>query len=127
MPAKTRRAAASRRKAVATRRARAKPAARAGARTRARRRPGAKPQADLWTSLKSGPANFAPLTPISFLPRTAEIHPDRIAVVHGARRMTYAELYPASGSARSSTRRFSSRATPSSPGRRRPTRARRSR
>src|SRR3990172_9413926 len=91
MAAKTRRAAASRRKAAATRRATAKPAARAGARTLARRRPGTKPRRDLWASLKPGPANFAPLTPLSFLPRTAEIHPDRIAVVHGTRRITYAD------------------------------------
>ena len=93
MAAKTRRTAASARKAVATRRATAKPAARGRARTLARRRPGTKPRADVWVSLRPGPANFAPLTPISFLPRTAEIHPDRIAVVHGTRRITYAEFY----------------------------------
>jgi len=93
MPAKTRRAAASRRKPVATRRATAKPAARGRARPLARRRPAARPRPDIWASLKPGPANFTPLTPISFLPRTAEIHPDRIAVVHGTRRITYAEFY----------------------------------
>jgi len=93
MATKTRRVAASRRKAVATRRATAKPATRAGARPLARRRPGAKPRSDLWAPLKPGPANFAPLTPLSFLPRTAEIHPDRIAVVHGSLRITYAEFY----------------------------------
>ncbi|HLB16286.1 MAG TPA: AMP-binding protein, partial [Burkholderiales bacterium] len=93
MAAKTRRAAASRRKAAATRRATAKPAAGGRARTLARRRPGTKPRRDLWASLKPGPANFAPLTPLSFLPRTAEIHPDRIAVVHGTRRITYADFY----------------------------------
>jgi fatty-acyl-CoA synthase len=43
--------------------------------------------------LGRGPANFAPLTPLTFLPRTAAIHPDRIAVVHGERRLTYAELH----------------------------------
>ncbi len=93
MAAKTRRAAASRRKVVATRRAPAKPAARRRGRSLARQRPDARPHADLWASLKPGPASFAPLTPVSFLPRTAEIHPDRIAVVHGTRRITYADFY----------------------------------
>jgi fatty-acyl-CoA synthase len=59
----------------------------------ARRRPAPKPGAGIWAALKPGPANFAPLTPVSFLPRAAEIHPDRIAVVHGSRRYTYAQLY----------------------------------
>jgi fatty-acyl-CoA synthase len=92
MPAKARRAAASRRKAVSTR-AVGKPAARRGARSLARRRPAARPGADLWAALRPGPANFAPLTPIAFLPRVAEIHPERVAVVHGTRRITYAEFY----------------------------------
>jgi fatty-acyl-CoA synthase len=43
--------------------------------------------------LRTNPANFAPLTPVSFLPRTAAIHPDRIAVIHGQQRLTYRELY----------------------------------
>jgi fatty-acyl-CoA synthase len=46
----------------------------------------------LFAALKPNAANFAPLTPISFLPRTAAIHPDRVAVVHGALRLTYAQL-----------------------------------
>ena len=37
-------------------------------------------------------ANHAPLTPLSFLMRTAAVYPDRLAVVHGAQRRTYAEL-----------------------------------
>jgi fatty-acyl-CoA synthase len=45
-----------------------------------------------FASLKPNAANFAPLTPISFLPRTAAIHPERIAVVHGALRLTYQQL-----------------------------------
>ncbi len=47
----------------------------------------------LWADLKAGPANFAALSPIAFLPRAAEIYPDRIAVVHGPARFTYAELF----------------------------------
>ncbi|MGH6952736.1 MAG: AMP-binding protein, partial [Alphaproteobacteria bacterium] len=43
--------------------------------------------------MRPGAANYAALSPISFLPRAVEIHPDRIAVVHGRRRITYAEFY----------------------------------
>lgn len=51
------------------------------------------PTRDLWSGLTPNAANFAPLTPLSFLARSAEIHPDRTAVVHGSRRLSYAELY----------------------------------
>ncbi len=37
-------------------------------------------------------ANHAPLTPLTFLERTASIYPQHVAVVHGPRRYTYAEL-----------------------------------
>ncbi len=37
-------------------------------------------------------ANHVPLTPLSFLQRTAAVYPDRIAVAHGRQRRTYAEL-----------------------------------
>jgi len=43
--------------------------------------------------LVRNPANFAPLTPLGFLQRTAEVYPDRLAIVHGARRHTWAETY----------------------------------
>jgi fatty-acyl-CoA synthase len=43
--------------------------------------------------LRPNAANFVPLTPVSFLPRSAEIHPNRIAVIHGARRYTYRQFY----------------------------------
>ena len=33
-------------------------------------------------------ANHAPLTPLSFLVRTAVVYPDRVAVVHGHTRRT---------------------------------------
>ena len=35
-------------------------------------------------------ANFAPISPLSFIERTAEVYPDRLAVVHGALRQTWA-------------------------------------
>jgi fatty-acyl-CoA synthase len=38
-------------------------------------------------------ANFVALTPLGFLARTAAVHPDRLAVVHGARRYDWAETY----------------------------------
>ena len=34
----------------------------------------------------------AQLTPLSFLRRSAEVHPDKTAVIHGSRRLTYREL-----------------------------------
>jgi len=37
-------------------------------------------------------ANYAPLTPIDFLYRAAEIYPDRLAVIDGDRRVTWAGL-----------------------------------
>ena len=36
-------------------------------------------------------ANYEPLTPLSFLQRTAWIFPDRPSLVHGARRFTWSE------------------------------------
>ena len=38
-------------------------------------------------------ANYAALTPLTFLARTAEVHPDKVAVIHGAQRYSYDELY----------------------------------
>jgi fatty-acyl-CoA synthase len=39
------------------------------------------------------PANYAPLTPISFLARTAGVYPGHTSVVHGDTRHTWAETY----------------------------------
>ena len=38
-------------------------------------------------------ANHAPLTPLSFLERTAQVYPDRTAVIHGALRRTWGDVY----------------------------------
>jgi len=38
-------------------------------------------------------ANYAPLTPLGFVERAACVYPQRLAVVHGARRYTWAENY----------------------------------
>ena len=43
--------------------------------------------------LESNPANYTPLTPVSFLAKAASTYPDRIAVVHGGVRRTWAETY----------------------------------
>ena len=41
--------------------------------------------------LDKNPANYAALSPVSFLGRSAEVYPDRLAVVHGAIRRTWRE------------------------------------
>lgn len=38
-------------------------------------------------------ANFAALSPLGFLERSASVYPDRLAVVHGERRYSWAEVY----------------------------------
>jgi len=43
--------------------------------------------------LGKNPANYAPLTPLSFLERTASIYPDLPSVIHGRQRYTWKETY----------------------------------
>ncbi len=38
-------------------------------------------------------ANYAPLTPLSFIERAAAVSPQRLAVIHGALRLTWAQQY----------------------------------
>jgi fatty-acyl-CoA synthase len=38
-------------------------------------------------------ANYAPISPLSFIERTAEVYPDRLAIVHGALRQTWCQTY----------------------------------
>eukprot|EP01041_Mallomonas_annulata_P015857 gene15857-33437_t len=38
-------------------------------------------------------ANFAPFSPLSFIERTAEVYPERLAVVHGDLRQTWGKTY----------------------------------
>jgi fatty-acyl-CoA synthase len=45
------------------------------------------------TDLDKNPANHAPLTPLGFIERTAAVFPQRISVIHGARRYTWQETY----------------------------------
>ena len=44
-------------------------------------------------SLEKNDANYVPLTPISFLERTAQIFPQKVSVIYGARRYTWAQTY----------------------------------
>src|SRR5213079_1179686 len=41
--------------------------------------------------LDKPPANFVPLTPLSFIERAAAVYPQRLSVVHGAQRYTWKE------------------------------------
>ena len=41
--------------------------------------------------LAQNPANYVPLTPLTFLERTASVYPDHTAVIHGRVRRTWAE------------------------------------
>ena len=43
--------------------------------------------------LGKSPANFVPLSPLTFLERTASVYPDYPSVVHGETRFTWAETY----------------------------------
>jgi fatty-acyl-CoA synthase len=45
------------------------------------------------TDLDRNPANYAPLTPLSFIERAAYVYPERTAVVHGARRYGWGQTY----------------------------------
>ncbi|MDX1426058.1 MAG: AMP-binding protein, partial [Kiloniellales bacterium] len=50
---------------------------------------------EVWDAphLAANPASHQPLTPISFLRRAAAVYPDKVAVIHGARRFTYREFH----------------------------------
>ena len=43
--------------------------------------------------LEKNAANYTPLTPLSLLARTAHVYPQRVAVIHGDRRLTWSEVY----------------------------------
>jgi fatty-acyl-CoA synthase len=43
--------------------------------------------------LDKNPANYVPLSPLSFLRRTADVYPDRLAVIHGDQRHTWRQTY----------------------------------
>ena len=39
------------------------------------------------------PANYTPLSPLTFIRRTAAVYPDLTSIIHGARRYTWSETY----------------------------------
>ena len=43
--------------------------------------------------LDKNAANYTPLSPLSFIERTAAVYPQRTSAIHGARRFTWAETY----------------------------------
>jgi fatty-acyl-CoA synthase len=43
--------------------------------------------------LEKTPANYQPLTPLSFLARSASVYPEHIAIIHGKQRTSYATFY----------------------------------
>ncbi len=43
--------------------------------------------------LSRNSANFTPITPLLFLERSAEVYPDRLAIIHGALRQTWSQTY----------------------------------
>ena len=44
-------------------------------------------------NLDPNPANYQPLTPLSFLERASDVFPDFVAIIHGSQRITYREFY----------------------------------
>ena len=42
-----------------------------------------------YDELPKNQANYAPLTPLTFIERAAYVYPDRLSVVHGAQRWTW--------------------------------------
>jgi len=43
--------------------------------------------------LDKNAANYAPLTPLQFLERSASVYPEKLALVHGPRRQTWSDTY----------------------------------
>ena len=53
----------------------------------------AEPHSIYQRHLDKCPANYTPLSPLSFLERTAAVYPDYPSVVYGERRYSWAETY----------------------------------
>ena len=45
------------------------------------------------TDLDRNPANYQPLTPLSFLERAADVYPEHTAIIHGSIKRSYLEFY----------------------------------
>ena len=46
----------------------------------------------MYQDLGRNQANYTPLSPLSFLRKAATVHPQRLAVVHGERRLSWAQV-----------------------------------
>jgi len=55
--------------------------------------PDAKQPGDLSTPLAAHPANYTPLSPLSFLQRAADVYPDHIAINYGKQSRTWKQVY----------------------------------
>ena len=50
--------------------------------------------ADMYnTNLDKNHANFTPLSPLSFLQRSAEVYPNRLSIVHGSKKYTWSDTF----------------------------------
>ena len=45
------------------------------------------------TNLNKNHANFTPLSPLSFLQRSAEVYPNRLSIVHGSKKYTWSDTF----------------------------------
>ncbi|MFL2900702.1 MAG: acyl-CoA synthetase [Candidatus Pelagibacterales bacterium] len=45
------------------------------------------------TNLDKNHANFTPLSPLSFLQRSAEVYPNRLSIVHGSKKYTWSDTF----------------------------------
>ena len=45
------------------------------------------------TDLDKNAANYQPLTPLTFLARSAAVYPEQVAIIHGRQRTSYAQFY----------------------------------
>jgi fatty-acyl-CoA synthase len=52
-----------------------------------------KPEGPYESGLERNAANYQPLTPLSFLARAAEVHPEATAIIHGQQQISYADFY----------------------------------
>ncbi|MGN6585146.1 MAG: AMP-binding protein, partial [Rhizobiaceae bacterium] len=43
--------------------------------------------------LDRNPANYQPLSPLSFLERAAQVYPEVTAIVHGSQRISYRDFF----------------------------------
>jgi fatty-acyl-CoA synthase len=54
---------------------------------------GTPPMNSPYDELPKNPANYTPLTPLTFIERAAYVYPDKLSVVHGAERWTWKQTY----------------------------------